>query len=434
MEKKKIDLDAPLLSIRRFSVEPPTSSSPNSNYTSTTNQAHRRSSLPFYKPDIKSGPVRNPGVIPFVWEQRPGQPKPGTAPSRPPVAAPRPPPVKLGSSVRTRKPVNNWSNSVKEIKDPYFEDFSYSINERLEEKQEQIKEEEEFDERPQVVVESVQANAWSTTRNENQQTREKENLEKEKQKKEEENKTIDKEEQKVKEKENEQTEAEEEEEDEGEDNFSDALDTLSRTESYFMNCSVSGLSELPAGLTKKPSLPGGTDADAREFMIGRFLPAAQAVATGSPQYTFRKAPVPGRESTKPPQSIVGMGINAGLRRVPVPLPYQHQPKYDNNFDEEVEDVDEEDDDEEELEESRKFYAKGCGFLPNFCMKGSFLMMNPVPGMKGRVKEVPSYGSARRRTGNPIIRSSYNGSISKHSDEGFENYMVCYLNLYLLQQS
>ena len=75
--------------------------------------------------------------------------------------------------------------------------------------------------------------------------------------------------------------------------------------------------------------------------------------------------------------------------------------------------------------SIRFSAKGCGFLPSFCMKGSLLMMNPVPGMKARGKVMPPRGGAGRRAGSPLIRSSNNGSDSKHSDEAFENYMVGY---------
>ncbi|KAF3339840.1 Reticulocyte-binding protein 2 [Carex littledalei] len=428
-EHKKIDLDAPLLSIRRFSVEPPTSSFTTSN-SNSTKQAHKRSSLPFYKPDIKSGPVRNPGVIPFVWEQRPGQPKPSTnSPSRPPFVAPRPPPVKMGSSVRTRKPVTNYSSSAKNVKDPYFEDFNYPNNERLEEKQEQeqIEEEEKFDKPPQVVPESAQAELKSAISNGNHQTQE---THKEKQVKEQAEKELKKREQEQKQNEMREKFEEEEEDEDEEDNFSDALDTLSRTESFFMNCSVSGLSELPAGPTKPSPYPGGSDPDAREFMIDRFLPAAQAVATGSPQYTFRKAPVPAREVAKPAQTFVGRGINPSQRRVPVPLPYQNQPKYENSFEEE--DEDEEDDDEEEFEESRRFYAKGCGFLPSFCMKGSLLIMNPVPGMKARGKVMPPRGGAGRRS-SPLIRSSNNGSDSKHSDEAFENYMHSWEPVYKHKQ-
>ncbi|KAJ3685143.1 hypothetical protein LUZ61_014307 [Rhynchospora tenuis] len=430
-ENKRIDLDAPLLSIRRFSVEPPTSSTTTS-HSNSTNQAHRRSSLPFYKPDIKSGPVTNPGVIPFVWEQRPGQPKPGAnSPSRAPFLAPRPPPVKTGSSVRTRKPVSNYLSSLKEIKGPSFEELKCANGERLEEKQEESKKEEKFENPTKVVAESgVQAKSRRTINNGNREFQETEKR-KQEEEKEKERKEIKKDEQEHKENVMRIAEEEEEEEEE-EDNFSDALDTLSRTESFFMNCSVSGLSEMPVGPTNQSPLPGGCDPDARDFMIGRFLPAAQAVATGSPQYTFRKAPGPGRELPRSPQTIVGGGMNPGPRRVPVPLPYQHQPKYENNFEEE-EDDDDDEEDEEDFEESRRFQAKGCGFLPSFCMKGSFLMMNPVPGMKGRVKAVPSRGGAGRRTGSPLIRSSNNGPDSKRSDEAFENYMHSWEPVYKHKQ-
>ncbi|XP_054812201.1 uncharacterized protein LOC129313271 [Prosopis cineraria] len=78
--------------------------------------------------------------------------------------------------------------------------------------------------------------------------------------------------------------------DDGDEAYQDALDTLSTTESFFMNCSASGLS----GLDDQEIQPSGSfsgDQQARNFMIGRFLPAAKAMASGSLQYTSRKPPV-----------------------------------------------------------------------------------------------------------------------------------------------
>lgn len=80
----------------------------------------------------------------------------------------------MGSSVRTRKPVSNYLSSAKNAKDPYFENFSYPNNERLEEKQEkeQIEEEEKFDKPPQVVPETDQTDLKSAISNGNHQTQE----------------------------------------------------------------------------------------------------------------------------------------------------------------------------------------------------------------------------------------------------------------------
>ncbi|KAG0462913.1 hypothetical protein HPP92_021389 [Vanilla planifolia] len=68
MEGKQLDLDAPLLSLRRIAA------------TTAADDAVpplplRRSVVPFYNSDLKSGPVGNPAVVPFVWEKTPGQPK-----------------------------------------------------------------------------------------------------------------------------------------------------------------------------------------------------------------------------------------------------------------------------------------------------------------------------------------------------------------------
>ncbi|KAJ3695362.1 hypothetical protein LUZ60_000739 [Juncus effusus] len=424
-----MDLDAPLLSTRRFSTEPPTSSSSSSSsapFTPTSNSSTRRSSLPFYKPELKSGPVRNPGVVPFVWEQKPGQPKPGTgtsSPSRPPVAAPRPPPAKLGSSVRTRKPVTEFASSGKEPIDPSIEEFSTTKNEKsLKEELEEMKKDEKFDQHS--VPEIVQATS-NNRANKDESTQ---------------NETFKQKLTEAKQKQGNQTQTQQEKQTEGspeakseseseEDNFSDALDTLSRTESFVMNCSVSGLSELPK--TNNHS-PGGSDPEAHKFMMDRFLPAAQAVATGSPQYTFRKVPVPAKEPSRP--FLIGTGTSPDQRRVPLPLPYQHQPKYEDDEEEQEEEESEEEGSEEDLEASRRFQAKGCGFFPSFCVKSSLLLMNPVPGLKHTGKSVRTKGGAVKRNGSPLIRSSINGGPGlKDSDEAFETYLHSWEPVYKHKQ-
>lgn len=66
MVQKKLNFNQPILSVRRSSRK-------------TDSQKRKESNvlpmLPSHRPESNSGPVRNPGSVPFIWEQTPGQPK-----------------------------------------------------------------------------------------------------------------------------------------------------------------------------------------------------------------------------------------------------------------------------------------------------------------------------------------------------------------------
>ncbi|KAL7129092.1 hypothetical protein ABFS83_13G040400 [Erythranthe nasuta] len=67
-QNKKLNLNQPILSVRR-----------QNNYHETkTDKAVSVNipRLPLHRPEPKSGPVKNPGTVPFHWEQAPGKPKP----------------------------------------------------------------------------------------------------------------------------------------------------------------------------------------------------------------------------------------------------------------------------------------------------------------------------------------------------------------------
>ncbi|KAJ4729655.1 DUF688 family protein [Melia azedarach] len=83
----------------------------------------------------------------------------------------------------------------------------------------------------------------------------------------------------------------------GDEAYMDALDTLSRTESFFFNCSVSGVSGLD-DVEVKPSGTFSTDPQTRDFMMGRFLPAAKAMTSEAPHYTNRKQSYSARTAKK----------------------------------------------------------------------------------------------------------------------------------------
>ncbi|XP_078429218.1 uncharacterized protein LOC144701303 [Wolffia australiana] len=87
MDFKQLDFNAPLPSVRRLGSPLPSSPILYSNVVIPSQKtrlkseegefAMRRSPLPAYTSDSVSGPIQKPGVVPFSWEQRPGQPKDG---------------------------------------------------------------------------------------------------------------------------------------------------------------------------------------------------------------------------------------------------------------------------------------------------------------------------------------------------------------------
>ncbi|KAE8818715.1 hypothetical protein D1007_03534 [Hordeum vulgare] len=298
----------------------------------------RSARLPYHKADLNSGPVRHPGAVPFVWEHSPGQPKS--------VRTRRPPPPSPSLQPRPEENGATPYHDALGERDRALPNAAAAVP--------RTGAAERKAERPEVepTKEATTPDVLSVA----------DVLRKE-------------------------------EEDVGDDDerFSDALDTLSRTESFTVNCSVSGLSGVP---DRPAGAPG-----ARGFMMDRFLPAAQAVAVGSPQYTFRKASVAGstgnsaREHAHAAAANWRMGSDDDrVRRTPVQLPYQHLPPnyLSCNYprrDEHGEEEEEEDDDDFDVHSTRGFASKGCGLLPGLCVKTSLLLLNPMPMMKG--------GKARR---------------------------------------
>ncbi|KAI3795196.1 hypothetical protein L1987_37845 [Smallanthus sonchifolius] len=89
MGDKRLNLNRPLLSVRRFS--------PNAANAQKDSRRKNESSIPAllpspsYKSELHSGPLRNPGTVPFVWEQIPGRPKDETKKQKPPIVPNLPP-------------------------------------------------------------------------------------------------------------------------------------------------------------------------------------------------------------------------------------------------------------------------------------------------------------------------------------------------------
>lgn len=348
-DNKRLDLDAPLLSVRRFAPESESRSPAAA--AARGNPKSRRTVLPFYKSDLKTGPIRDPGVVPFLWEQSPGRPKPGASLVPPAPAAPKLPPGRILIDKESANP----GDAVPED-----------------------------DEKKVTEAESEEARLSISA----------------------------------------ECDGEEEEK------FLDALETLSRTESFFMNCSVSGLSEMPEKAEASGSF--STDVQVRDFMMGRFLPAAKAVATGLPHSSARKLPVHAREQMR----VIERVGNGEQKQVRFPMNYQYGAHSGQEGEEMSCRYDDDDEEEEDYYDNGYFSSKACGLIPKFCL------MNPVPGMKLPNRRLPP--TSVRRVLGPQVKSVQHGSslgqigeevkyTSKYAfiARGFMKYAEIYLFTYIL---
>lgn len=330
MEEKHLDFNAPLLSVRRFA-------SPASSKTkdkSVEKFLPKKPSLHSSKPDLKSGPVRNPGTVPFVWEQIPGKPKDGSgslpkAPESPPLVPKLPPGRTLdvkqlpsAKSAEKKEPEAFYRTRAEPQNDgsTYRPDVSHSKGN----------------------LTSLNVSTWDVKEGHSSDL-----------------------------------------EDYDDDAFSDAVDTLSHSESFFMNCSLSGLSHFE-GPELKCFRRASMDPQARDFMMDRFLPAAKAVASEAPQYASRKKPV-----AREPLRSMNQVNNVDWDKEPLPFEGDKQPQSyrckpyvipQHALDEEEEDSD---NDDEDYDHTGNLTAKACGMLPRFCLKNPLCPLNPVPEMKIR---------------------------------------------------
>lgn len=310
MEDKQLNLNQPLLSVRRteasssFTVPPP------------------------YKSELKSGPVRDPGVVPFRWEHSPGRPKHPSSSSSPSQAHPisshdhkKPPIVPKLPPGRTSNAADQQKGSETRI--VTATSFSSSNGSVVEDDEEEEEEEEGRDESFSGQDES----------------------------------------------------------------YVDALDTISSTnESFFLNCSAT------SGLSFE------TDPQTRDFMIDRFLPAAVSMASEMPQCTPKKqSPV---DELQPRHHLIPMA-KADRRRPQL----RYGPSFAHHYYQSHDYAEERcDDDEEDDDGGGYFPSKACGLIPRFCLKGSFFLMNPVPGMRGRTRIPMSPSCSRMQTGSSSAAS------------------------------
>lgn len=152
---------------------------------------------------------------------------------------------------------------------------------------------------------------------------------------------------------------------------SDAWDTLSCNESFSMKSGVTGFSARPS--FRDSTSQFSKDPLMEEYMIGRFLPAAQAMASGSPQRSWKK----------PPRAPVVDRKTVPQKRLPLQYQLSVSASQVNGCKEE------EEEDEEEVEESDEtasyestgyFSSKARGLISRFRLKS---LLKPVFRMKVR---------------------------------------------------
>ncbi|XP_058730443.1 uncharacterized protein LOC131602373 [Vicia villosa] len=315
MEEKQLDFNQPLLSVRRVSS---TASSENDGKRKIEKATSKRTRLPAYKSELKSGPVSNPGSVPFVWEKSPGRPKnEGKLQTREePLVAPKLPPGRVlkveqqdfdksskGASVTQSRTDSTVSNSISVA----------SLDSK----------EENHEDRKEVALKKENSGS-----------------------------------------------------DNEDETYLDALETLSRAESLFMNCSVSGLSGCD-DREAQPSESFLADQQARDFMIGRFLPAAKAMASEMPhtQYASKKPYVRQEQPRLLPK------IESVAKSRPMDQKWRNiLPHYAQNTGQ-----DESEDESDDNDKYESYAPKVCGLFPRFCL------LNPLPGL--RVEDDKNVNSA-----------------------------------------
>ena len=312
MENKQLDFNQPFLSVRRVS-----SMETSSKANGTVITENRWPPLPVYKSELKSGPVSNPGNVPFLWEHAPGRPKDGrkslTIGSKSPLAAPKHP---SGMSSGSEQQHCNSKESTSGGEALPNSDHSPAYKNIVKFK---------------TLRERIERDLSSDS-------------------------------------------------EDGDETYLDANGTISRSESFSMNCSVTGLSGLDGG-DVKPSGSFSKDQRTHDIMMGRFLPAAKAMASETPQVAHRKQSVQ-REQRKEAKKLIRMGKEHRVNSLPPVLRSYYAPPNPHD----VEEISE--DDDISLDESEYSSTKSCGLFARFCL------LHPVPGMRTQGASVASAPSVQ----------------------------------------
>lgn len=225
MEERKLNFNAPLMSVRRFSKAASSLAKVNEKKAENSHFS-RRSTFPVSRPQFNLDQVTEPVAVPFHWEQIPGRAKNDSGSASPEVLLPQLPERTCSTpriSFGRALDVNRYSLEMETCHQNGCEASSSNAT--------------------VVRLESTKASDVRSLASEN---------------------------------------------DEDDDDFSDARETLSLTGSFSVNnCSVSGISGCNGPMVK-PSGTFRTDPQTRDFMMSRFLPAAKAMVLEPAKYSLKK--------------------------------------------------------------------------------------------------------------------------------------------------
>ncbi|CAL0301319.1 unnamed protein product [Lupinus luteus] len=320
MTERKLNINAPLMSVRRNSATSPSLTEAKKKILD------KRHTLPYYKSDKNLDQVTEHCAVPFNWEQIPGrckgnsrsEPQPPKAVSITPI--PRLPPGKSVNS--SKQPLEKESKVGNKFRSSNNSN-SFAVG--------AVKIDRDHERKDERKVDKISSNV----------------------------------------------EKKDYEIDDG-DVYSDALEALSHTRSFSMDCSISGVSGLD-NLDAKKFGTFSTDQQTRDFMMSRFLPAAQAMTLQPPQYSTKKQSVL-VEQQQP------RDVNKLVREEKKPLHNKHSfdmiPYTRQRQEEQESEEDKADGDVDGFDNSSNIIsAKGCGFLPHLHIRNSLSLLNPVPVMK-----------------------------------------------------
>nr|XP_028966148.1 uncharacterized protein LOC103417007 isoform X1 [Malus domestica] len=338
MEERKLNLNAPFLSVRRITATPVIADGEKEKIMQRPNGRH---TLPSYKSDFRLEQVTEPVAVPFHWEHIPGKAKEDNeAELQPTEEASVTPRLSPGKLIDVKK-----HNSERDYGDqnaarsPHFK--SYSLKENVKE---------------------LKCSKDVT---------------------------------------NERMALELQNED---DVYSDALETISPTKSFSLNCSASCLSQSESA-DIKPSRPSAIDPQTRDFMMNRFLPAAKAMSLETPHAAKKQHTA----APEPPRRITRVIRREDTRPLPKEQGSQMELQH-GQYEEEKESEGEDDD----YDPSGSVSAKGCGLFPRLCLRNSLCLLGPIPGMKVKTRDLMSSSSKVARPEKSTYGRSHSQQLNKHA--------------------
>ncbi|KAI4371015.1 hypothetical protein MLD38_019294 [Melastoma candidum] len=184
--------------------------------------------------------------------------------------------------------------------------------------------------------------------------------------------------------------------------YSDAADTLSPAASFSVSNSIGSLGESD-GTVMKPSGTFSIDRITREFMMGRFLPAARAMSIASESSLHHASRQPQLLLTEQPTEVEKSRFLAAEGGTPSRQHHMAVVKYCTRSLSQIESSKEEEEEgggggggKDDRSEYGATPEKGCGLLPHLCLTSSLRLLNPVPGLKSKIKHSMPFVPAIRK--------------------------------------